>query len=392
MKSSLPKSIKYLYFIDSTTRGLRHILDGPTKYFLDEFKIICISRTKFDERYKEFSDNLIYVTMPYVNPHRFSHLLIKYPPSGFIFLSLSTKFLQSLLLLAKGPTCPIILLAHGSPSVANVISRQPSDFKSRYISKIKKIFSFIFIYDNFIFLRINIRSKSSFTAFFRDNLSKLLGKHLPVSYLTDLITDSIHYSELDAQIFNKFSNTHEKSHIAANPDIIRYGEVDCDQSSENIIKSNTVVYLDSYAFSRTFGSNSNKYFLYMKRIKEVLMFNELNLCLLLHPSSLRNQLLLSILDDCNICYMSTTDGIRQLRKSLFVIADPSSVALTVGFHKQRILYSTIDPYTIGRYGPAIVTYPYSYSFSSFSELSSLINNSIMLPASQKNTLDALYDS
>ena len=308
----------------------------------------------------------------------FLKILNSEKPDLVIVLNMNLLRIRSLNRCCKFLGIPIILLEHGVTSVVGLTNSRRFDagkaLKKRYIRILKGelISKYISYIGYFIATKASLKS---WIFLFAESFLKLIGK--------DFYTEDWNYSaycvylESDKRKLTlQLKNTIDKNkiHVVGNYDLNLFKmDLNSFNCYDSDFKTNLVLYIDSDCVERTFYNNKLFYLEYMARIKNILTKNGFKLYIKLHPNSINKEIDIE-LAKLNIISVSNDEFRTTLKKSKFVIGEPSSINAIACLVGIPILTPILKPFNKKRYGLLMEEYPNRIDFESFEDLGNIIKS------------------
>lgn len=299
-------------------------------------------------------------------------------PDIVIVLNMNLLRLRSLNRCCKFLGIPIILLEHGVKSVAGLTNSKRFDARRALLKRYKRIIKGELINEYFSYLRYLISTRASFKNwlfFIVESFGKLIGK--------DLFSEDWNYNaycvflESDKyKLIQQYKNLIDKNkiHIVGNYDLNFFNMELNDFNSFNCdLKSNYILYIDSDCVERTFYKNMDLYLDYITKINCIVRQLGYELGIKLHPNSLTKGLDHQ-LEKLKINIVKREDLIPLIKKTKYVISEPSSLSAIVCLTGVTILTPILKPFNKNRYGLMIDKYPNRINFNSYKDLEKIIKN------------------
>mgnify|MGYP001223182215 CR=1 FL=1 len=299
-------------------------------------------------------------------------------PDLVIVLNMNLLQIRSLNRCCKFLGIPIILLEHGVTSVVGLTNSRRFDagkaLQKRYIRILKG--ELIFKYFSYIGYFISTKAScKSWIFLLVESILKLIGK--------DFYTEDWNYSaycvylESDKRkLISQLKNTIDKNkiHVVGNYDLNLFKmDLDSFNCYDLDLKSKLVLYVDSDCVERTFYNNRKLYLKYISKINYILNINGFKLRIKLHPNSLNKEIDI-LLAKLNIISISNNEFIPTLKKSKYVIGEPSSINAIACLTGIPILTPILKPFNKKRYGLVMEEYPNRIDFANFEELGNIIKS------------------
>lgn len=343
-----------------------------------EFKVIYDDKFFF-EKEKIIEGLLIKNISSYPSKNLLKILRIE-KPDLVIVINMNLLKLRSLNRCCKFLGIPIIFLEHAVTSVSGLTNSKRFDARRALLKRYQRIINGELIKDYFLFLRYFFYTKASFKDWLLllvESFAKLIGKDIKTkdwfydAYCVFLESDK---NKLILQYQNLIDKN--KVFVVGNYDL-NFFNIDLENfnSFEYKANNNYILYIDSDCVERTFYKDINLYLKYINNINEVVRRNGFKLYIKLHPNSLSKGLD-HHLEKLNIRSLKKEDFIPFLKKTNYVISEPSSLTAVVCLTGTTILTPILKSFNQKRYGLIIDKYPNRINFSSFDELENIIQNNL----------------